>query len=351
LQVLPSKFRPGEETAVDKPPANEGYRSLVAGYPLSPHGINIAKLFRNNLAMIRKTFYCLLALAMVNTAIAQDSLNLQRDTTSVQSDSTLVESTPVMHQAFGDETPGPVYRLKPAVDIPLTLVTAGWSTYAFTKIYSKDPSTPQQIQNLRIEDINGFDRWGADVYSDKAAHSSDFFFYGAMPLPLVLLADKDIRRDAPKVGFLYLQAMSVTGLLYTGAVYFKDRYRPLAYNPQVPMDERLNGGAKNSFFAGHVALVATSSFFTAKVFSDYNPHSRLRWVFYAVAATATAGTGWLRHRGGKHFPSDILIGTTVGTLSGILVPHFHKNKDPQRKGLSLMPFTGRSHGIAAVYRF
>ena len=44
-----------------------------------------------------------------------------------------------------------------------------------------------------------------------------------MPLPLVLLADKDIRQDAGEIGFLYLEAMSLTGLLYTGSVYIKDR--------------------------------------------------------------------------------------------------------------------------------
>ena len=83
---------------------------------------------------------------------------------------------------------------------------------------------------MRKEDINGFDRWGAGIYSEKAATTSDLLFYGSMPLPLILLADKHIRKDAAKIGFLYLEAMSITGLLYTGSTYLTDRYRPLAYN-------------------------------------------------------------------------------------------------------------------------
>jgi membrane-associated phospholipid phosphatase len=244
----------------------------------------------------------------------------------------------------------PVYQLKPSVDIPVTAIGTGWSLYAFTKIYSKDPSTKEQIQALRISDLNRFDRWAADVYSDKAANTSDFFFYGSMPLPLVLLADKDIRKDAGKIGFLYLEAMSITGLLYTGSVYVKDRYRPLAYNPEVPMEERMRGGSKNSFFAGHVALVATSTFFTAKVFSDYHPDSKLKYLLYGAAVVGTAGTAYLRHAGGKHFPSDIVIGTAVGTLSGILVPHFHKNPLLKNPRLSVTPFTGQSHGLAMRYK-
>jgi membrane-associated phospholipid phosphatase len=117
------------------------------------------------------------------------------------------------------------------------------------------------------------------------------------------------------------------------------------------MEERISGGAKNSFFAGHVALVATSTFFTAKVFSDYHPDSKLKWAFYGVAIGASGATGYLRHRAGKHFPSDILIGTTVGTLSGMLVPTFHKNKAFKNNNLSILPFAGKSNGVALLYRF
>ena len=269
-----------------------------------------------------------------------------------QNDTVDVQVTNVVPANFIQtiEREEPVYRLKPAVDIPVTAIGAGWSGYAFTKVYSKDPSTHEQIRNLRKEDINGFDRWAADVYSEKAAKTSDLFFYGSMPLPILLLADKHIRKDVGKIGFLYLEAMSVTGLLYTGSTYLFDRYRPLTYNANAPMDERMGGGAKNSFFAGHVALVGTSTFFAAKVFSDYNPDSKMKWVFFGGAALATGATGYLRHRGGKHFPSDILIGTTVGTLSGILVPHFHKHKLLKKSNLSIIPFSGRSHGLMAIYK-
>lgn len=244
----------------------------------------------------------------------------------------------------------PVYRLKPAVDIPLTAVTAGATIYGFSKIYNKDASTTQQISSLRKEDINGFDRWAAGLHSQNAADVSDLFFYGAMPLPLLLLADRDIRSDALKIGFLYLEALSVTGLFYTGVPSLVDRYRPITYSDAVPMDARKSGNNKNSFFAGHVALVGTSTFFIAKVLSDYHPDSKWRPVFWGAAIAATGATGYLRHRAGKHFPSDILVGTAVGALSGILVPQLHKVKLIQNQNLTLVPFSGRSHGLAAIYR-
>jgi membrane-associated phospholipid phosphatase len=188
------------------------------------------------------------------------------------------------------------------------------------------------------------------VHSEKAADVSDLFFYGAMPLPILFLADNKIRKDFGKISFLYFETMSITGSLYTGATFFKDRYRPYAYNPNVPMGDRLEGNARNSFYAGHVALVATSTFFMAKVFSDYHPDSNLKWLFYGAAAAATGTTGYLRHKGGRHFPSDILLGTIQGTLTGILVPHFHKNKLLKKGNLTVVPFTGRSHGLYLSYK-
>jgi membrane-associated phospholipid phosphatase len=244
---------------------------------------------------------------------------------------------------------GPVYKLKGSVDIPVFAIAGGWSGYALTKIYSKDTSSLAKILSLRKEDVNGFDRRAIDQYHLKARNMADILFYGSMPLPLLLFLDNDIRKDAGKILFLYLEAMSIHGLLYTGSVYLIDRYRPYTYNPAVPMSERKRGGGKNSFFAGHVGLVGTSTFFIAKVYSDYHPDSKLKYLLYGAAIVATGSTAYLRYRGGQHFPSDILLGLTVGTLTGILVPQFHKNKSNKNSNLSFTPFTGSGPGFGLVY--
>ena len=272
---------------------------------------------------------------------------LKGDTVS----STATTSLPLSPSA-SEKDKNRVYKLKPAIDVPLTAAGSAWTLYAFSKIYDRDPSSVEKIESLNTSSIPRFDRWAADVYSEKAADASDLFFYGSMPLPvLLILADGKMRKDAGTLAFLYLEAMSITGVLYSGSSYLTSRYRPYAYNPEAPMDLRTAGGAKNSFFAGHVALVGTSTFFMAKLFSDYHPDSKAKWVPYTIASVATAATGYLRHRGGRHFPSDILIGTAVGPLVGILVPHFHKNKLFEGSGLTITPFTGRVHGLSLVYNF
>jgi hypothetical protein len=245
----------------------------------------------------------------------------------------------------------PVYKLKPVIDIPVTAIGAGWSLYAFSKIYSKPNSSDEKILSLDVNNINSFDRWAVRPFSEELDKVSYYPFFAVMPMPLVFLTGKSTRKDFFKLTFLYLEAMSITGFLYTGSVYFGDRYRPYAYSSESTMDQRTRGGAKNSFYAGHVALVATSTFFGAKVYADYHPDSKIKWLFYTLAGATTATTAYLRYRAGQHFPTDLLLGMAQGTLSGILVPHFHKHKLIKNPNLSIIPYsTGKTHNIAMVYK-
>ncbi len=218
------------------------------------------------------------------------------------------------------------------------------------KIYSKDPSNEETILALSKNDVNRFDRWGIRPYDKKLDDISYLPFYGSMPMPVFFLFDKKMRKDIAKLSFLYLEAMSITGLLYTGSTYLTNRYRPYVYSEETPLDYRTRGGGKNSFYAGHVALVATSTFFFAQVWADYHPNSKAKWVWYTLAGAATGATAWMRHEGGQHFPSDILLGITQGTLTGILVPKLHKTKLIKNPNLSIMPFTGPTHGLVVRYK-
>jgi len=295
------------------------------------------------------TFFCWLSFSAYSQ---EDTTKKSIDTGSAQLTDTVTLHAMMDVPAPVEKTNHDVYKIKPGIDWPLTLAGTAVSLYGFKVIYNKDKVPEATILNLRKSDINGFDRWAADVYSPSAAKISDAPFYIAQPLPLLLLVfDNDIRKDAGKFIFLYWETMAVTGVFYTGAPMLFDRYRPYAYNDNAPMGDRTSGVVKNSFFAGHVALVASSTFFFAKVYSDYHPDSKIKWVFYTGASAATLATGYLRHRAGKHFPSDILVGTAIGTATGILVPHFHKHKLIKNPNISIHPYTGRSTGFYAVYRF
>ena len=297
---------------------------------------------------MKKCLCCTAVIVLHLFCFAQD------DSLAVSKKDTLnvIDTLPVNFSITTTDRKKQVYKLKPAADIPVFAVGAGWSAYAFTKIYSKEHSSEEQILNLDKSDINGFDRWAIRPYNKSIDKSSYYPFYGSALLPFLFLTGKQTSKDFFKLSFLYLEAMSITGFLYTGSVYVNDRYRPYAYSSETTMPQRTRGGAKNSFYAGHVALVATSTFFMAKVYDDYHPDSKAKWVFYSLAGATTGITAYMRYRAGQHFPSDILLGIAQGTLTGILVPHFHRSKLIKDAKLNIMPFSnGESAGLVASYKF
>ena len=218
-------------------------------------------------------------------------------------------------------------------------------------IYGRNSTSESEILALDRNNVNRFDRPVIDNYSLSAKSASDKFFYGSMPLPLLLLIDGKIRKDGLRIGLLYLEAMGATGVLYTSSAMIADRFRPYTYNPNVKMETRMRGGGRNSFFAGHPALVGTSTFFMAKVFSDYHPNIKYKWVLYTVAAAATIGCGVFRIGAGQHFKTDVIVGWIVGPAMGVLIPQFHKNKAYGDSRLTLMPNFGQgSAGFTAYYK-
>jgi membrane-associated phospholipid phosphatase len=281
----------------------------------------------------------------------------QEDTTKKPIDTTMVNvqltDTVQVHveQETKQEFTGPVYKMKTWPDLPLIVGGTAFSLYGFSVVYNKDKSTVAEINALNKNDIPSFDRRAVNQYSDKADAASDLLFYGSIPTPLLLMIfDKKIRKDAGRIALLYWETLAMTGIYYTGTPMLVDRYRPFAYNTSIPMEKRITGNAKNSFIGGHPALVGTCTFFMAKVYSDYHPESKAKWVFYTFATAATTATAILRYNAGRHFPSDLLVGSIMGPLTGILVPHFHKNKLLKNKNMSIRPFTGDSHGLLFVYK-
>ena len=279
----------------------------------------------------RSLFSGLIAMtSFAGSAYAQENPDLVKDTPS--------------------ENPDYQYNLK--IDGPVTLAGTAWTLYGFSQVYSKEKSTIAEIHALDKNNINKFDRWAAGMSSEKADAESNYLFYGLIPAPFLLAAlDKRMRKDFWKISALYIEAMAITGTLYTSATFFVDRYRPETYDVSLSEDQRTNGNYKNAFFAGHVANVGTIAFFTAKIYNDYHRNNLWRWAVWGGAAAATGLTAYFRHEAGKHFPSDILLGTAVGVASGILVPQLHKKRRADGRGLGITPMIGPYNGMSLSYRF
>jgi membrane-associated phospholipid phosphatase len=246
-----------------------------------------------------------------------------------------------------------VYIIKPKVDIPIVVGCAAWCGYTLTQIYTKGPSTQAQIISLNISSIDPLDRWAVYPYNERMDKLSYYPFYAAFPLPLVFfLTGKDTRSDFLKLTFLYMESLSITGLLGSSCTFFVNQYRPYAYSSGTAMEQRMIQNAKNSFICGHVEVMATSTFFISEVYASYYPDSKIKWLFFVLSGAATAGLGYMRIDAGMHFPSDVLLGAALGTLSGILVPYFHNHRIIKNTKLSLAPFgSTNAQGLSMTYTF
>ena len=254
-----------------------------------------------------------------------------------------------------------MYHLNLKVDIPLTVVALGATYFGFETINAKDSISNAELYALDKNDIPGIDRSAAGNWDVDAEHLSDPFFLGAFPFGLVLLADKAVRSELGTIGLMYLQAVAISSGTYATVTGASGRFRPLTYqdyskhtveeyDAMYPELDLTSHGNRNSFFGGHPMITATTTFFVAKVYSDLHPESNFKYALWGFAGATTAFNALMRYKAGKHFPTDLITGVSIGVLSGILVPEFHKKK-PNEGGFSMSPIMGRYKGLSMNYTF
>ncbi len=250
------------------------------------------------------------------------------------------------------ERPPKMYQLNWKVDLPLTVVGIGMTAYGFDKIGSQEGIDSLTVVQLDPQNVNFIDRPATrNAYSAKAAANSDIIFNASFPIGLALLLDRNVRYEAGTVGLLYLQSVSIAAGIYAMSAGHTSRFRPYAYNENTEFSRRSNFNTRNSFFGGHAMITAVTTFFAAKVYSDYHPTSDFRYVAYGIAGAATFTNAYLRYRAGMHFPTDLVLGVAVGVASGILVPELHKKSRADKK-MSIFPFSNfETNGLAMFYKF
>jgi membrane-associated phospholipid phosphatase len=229
--------------------------------------------------------------------------------------------------------------------------TVGVTLLGYALIKNKKDLTMAELAMKTKDKLPFFDRGNAGFYSLQANKDSYILFDGSYAIPVIAaLLNKKEQAKFGQVMVMYLETMAFTGSLYTitaGLVY---RSRPFVYGDKAPLDKRLDKGGQRSFYGGHVATTAAATFFTAKVFRDFNPNSKLTPYLYGAAGGLTILMGYLRYQSGYHFLSDNILSGIIGTATGILIPQFHKNKN--LKNLSLLPlFDKNVNGFSLSYRF
>ncbi|MDQ6756462.1 MAG: phosphatase PAP2 family protein [Bacteroidota bacterium] len=272
---------------------------------------------------------------ILNITIAQDSMNISSSTMS----HTQISSFPPVRYP---------YKTTFKKDAPVIIVASGLAYIGNNLIKHKAPLTQAELATKTEDKIPFFDRGNAGYYDNNLNKVSYIPMLGSFPLPLIMiLANKNERRNASQILVMYLETEAITAGLYTMVNGSTNRPRPLVYGTTAPIGERLNKNNQRSFYAGHTASSASATFFAAKVFSDLNPDSKAKPYVWVVAAAIPAVVGYMRYQSGFHFLSDNILGYAIGAATGILVPQWHKKK---HDNVSFAPEIGNGYrGIAVTY--
>lgn len=195
---------------------------------------------------------------------------------------------------------------------------------------NKKSLTIDDITSLDLSKIPAFDRNATKYYSEKIQSISDVCLVTFTLTPALLLFDEKLKPERKAYAFMYSEAFFLTVAeteLIKGLVC---RKRPFVYNSTVDNDKKLSADASASFFSGHTSMTSMGAFLIAKIYSDLHPDMNNKALLWTAAALLPATTGYLRIRGGKHFPTDVICGFVIGALNGILIPELHKVKSGRK---------------------
>ena len=216
------------------------------------------------------------------------------------------------------------YELSYEKDIVITSAGLAISILDLFLITNKQPITAEELESLTAENVNSFDRSAINNYSNTSFVLSDILLAASIASPFLLFTSSKVRDDAGTFSTMSIEnALLYIALPHLGKASF-DRYRPYVYNPDVPLENKLNIGSKLSFFSGHTTPAFANAVFLSKVYSDYYPDSEWKPYIWTLNLMLAATIGYLRYSSGAHFPTDIITGAVVGCAIGYLIPVLHK---------------------------
>jgi membrane-associated phospholipid phosphatase len=253
--------------------------------------------------------------------------------------------SPLHQLSASDSSP---YKLSTVTDS--LLIGSGTALLALTLYTNKniDPLTDAEIAALSKNNINRFDRSAADNWSAGGDKFSSITLASVMISPLAFLLNDRIRDDFVVIGIMYGESILITKGLDMNVKNIVQRKRPFVYNPDVSNKDKKDKDAVRSFYSGHTSSAFNSAVFVGTVFSDYYPQSPWRYAVWGTSLLAASVTGYLRYTAGKHYPTDIIAGAIMGSITGWGIPALHRNRDTN---IAFKMSFGEERMIAVEYYF
>lgn len=170
-----------------------------------------------------------------------------------------------------------------------------------------------------------------DNFSRRAAAVSDVLLIASVAAPIgYLMGATTEDADGDRL-LLYSETLAVNLALFQAVKHLVQRPRPYLYSrsPEAARYATEAGDdSRMSFYSGHAATTFCAATAGAYLLSASSGSRGARAMAWGGGFAAAATAANLRVRAGKHFYSDIAVGTVVGIAVGYAIPALHADARP-----------------------
>lgn len=167
-------------------------------------------------------------------------------------------------------------------------------------------------------------------FSPAAGHLSDALLAAELVAPAVYLMDNPIDDAVGDRLLIYGESVAVNVALVQVVKHAVQRPRPYLYNKHgyaTAYAKAAGDDGRLSLYSGHAALSFGAAVTGAYLLGTRTENHTVRNLAWGLGMATAAATANLRVRAGKHFYSDVLLGSVVGIAVGYAVPALHADGD------------------------
>jgi membrane-associated phospholipid phosphatase len=185
-----------------------------------------------------------------------------------------------------------------------------------------------------------FDRDVRNNFSASASALSDTTLAFAATGPVVVHLGLGVDRSFSNASMAYLEAVTGQNLLNALTKHLVARPRPYTHRREPRITEfTAREGTENyvSFYSGHTGLVFSSAVAGSYLFGLRAGEPWQRRAVWGGELAFASATATLRVVAGRHYVSDVLLGSVLGTAFGFGIPWLHGYRDvPDGFGTDLL---------------
>jgi membrane-associated phospholipid phosphatase len=234
----------------------------------------------------------------------------------------VVAQVAVMRPAAADEDRIPGHSADHAVDGAITGLGLAVSAAALL--------IPIRGHTLWDRQVFEWDEGVKDNFSRRASAISDGLLGVSLVAPAIYLTGSSIDDADGDRLLIYGEAVAINTALVAVTKRLVQRPRPYRYSkdPAVIAYARAHyDDSMQSLYSGHSALTFGAAVTGAYLLGASERSAGARYTAWAAGLGVAAATATLRVRAGKHFYSDVVMGSLVGITVGYAVPALHADGD------------------------